>query len=234
MIRKSEFGKFADDLRKMSDEFQEDIRDYLRADAEALGEEMLDGYKSYVVNNTYVRGVGPNTEGYDYSYLISQTKNGEKISEDKPAYIYVLPHGKDGMFVGLRGDTVAFYEFGTGTHGKINYPDKRILAEHDWVYGAGAKVLQHGKWRNAYADKAVPKWYRTALKHKVVTRSDMVWMYNKYIRRGLPPGAFIYDAIENFESGGGYEDYGVTENVGYNLSDKGIYGYVSARLNGKK
>lgn len=220
MVKKSELGELADDIKYLAKNFPKYVKESVYEDASYLGEQMLSGYENYINMHT----------NYDYDGAFTH------ISSKDPqpgAQVWIIRDNEHGVRVGLRGDNVAYYEFGTGSIGKGLYPDNVLLNESLWRYGAGPKILQHGKWKNAHFDEVVPKWYKTMLKKGTVSRADTVWMYNGSPRRGLSPGQFIYDAIEEFETSLDASDDGYITKADYKLSRKGIYGYVSASIDKK-
>lgn len=232
-MAKNDLDKLINCLDDIDKNLDDDVMNMLYNDASELGDVMLDGYNNYVATNTYHRSNhSADMENEDFSYLMAQIgKNGKEITEDKPARVWILRDGRNGVRVGLRGDTVAYYEFGTGTHNNEEYPDQALLRAVGWQYGSGSKILQHGKWKNAYANKVVPKWYKTSLAKGIISDSDMVWMYNGYLRRGLPPGAFIYNAIEEYTDDVDGVELSENETHEYRVSKKGIYSYLSQKLN---
>lgn len=221
---KTPLGELGDKLKKFDKEFQEEVLQALKDDANYLGDEMVEGYDIYVNSH---RGVS--TEGH-----FSGIGRNDTIV---PARKYVLPDGNGGYRVGLQGRNVAYYEFGTGSVGDGTYPDSVYLNNIGWVYGSGPYVLQGGTWKNR-DNGSIPRWYKTMIGEGkrppkfVISKNDTMWRHRGYMRRGLPAGAFIYDAIDNFESS--LDDDRGTTTSNYKLNRRGIYGIVTAILNNKK
>ena len=161
-------------------------------------------YDKYLANNPYLRDVDDDTR---IDVILYERKAGE--------------YG-----VKVQGKNVIYYEYGTGTRGKLNpHPAKPGRLKD---YGKGRYILQYGRYVNNKSKNAPPspRWYpfnedgspkpmsmslfmATTDKDlgsvKNIAFSDLVWKHNGVITLGAPAGKFIYESVELFKSNFGEE-----------------------------
>lgn len=180
---------FVDNLYDLSSNIKDDVKAMAATDAAYMAKKLSENYTDYMA------AYGKKSEGAKTDD-VSTDESDVKLTKNRAGQWAGAPklevnETKTGFTVKMSGKDILYQEFGTGTVGEGEYPGK---LPNYWHYASGEKIIQNYRYINSsFIDNKAPKWYRKAIKEKIIPKSAKVWHSPIGITEGNHAGAFMYD-----------------------------------------